>query len=195
MKKIDNIGELVEKYDALKKQNPLDLSSDQDLVFAIMNLVSIEEHLIFTGLKTGKDSYFELMSQVREARKRSMQQIIKEYEGEVWCTSKHLLAACMRFLEVGTKQQSLGNAAYAKELFERAYEMYCLFWGINMDIISSKDLKWVEDRIPVPANAPAAPEPKAKSSGPAKTAKEAGKKSMFGKLGDFIKEKINCCIE
>ena len=34
--------ELMEKFDNLKKDNPLDLSSDQDLSIAIMNLVSIE---------------------------------------------------------------------------------------------------------------------------------------------------------
>lgn len=37
-----------------QKVNPKDLSSDQDLSIAIMNLISIEEHLVFSGAKTGK---------------------------------------------------------------------------------------------------------------------------------------------
>ena len=46
------------KIDATKKVNPKDLSSDQDLTIGIMNLISIEEHLMFSGAKTGKTSYF-----------------------------------------------------------------------------------------------------------------------------------------
>jgi hypothetical protein len=42
MKIIDNLNEFVEKYDNMKKINPLDLSSDQDLSIAIMNLISID---------------------------------------------------------------------------------------------------------------------------------------------------------
>ena len=36
--------------------------------------------------------------------KKVLKKIIKDYEGEVWCISKHLLAASMRLMEVGTKQ-------------------------------------------------------------------------------------------
>jgi len=35
----------------MKKEDKLDLSSDQDLSIAIMNLLSIEEHLIFLAQK------------------------------------------------------------------------------------------------------------------------------------------------
>ena len=41
MKKINNIKDFVETVDASKKLNPKDLSSDQDLTIAIMNLISI----------------------------------------------------------------------------------------------------------------------------------------------------------
>ena len=46
MEKIKNVKEFVEKLDAAKKVNPKDLSSDQDLTIGIMNLISIEEHLM-----------------------------------------------------------------------------------------------------------------------------------------------------
>jgi hypothetical protein len=31
-----------------------------------MNLISIEEHFFFTGAKTGKSKYFDLLNQARE---------------------------------------------------------------------------------------------------------------------------------
>lgn len=54
MKKIDSVKEFVEKIDSSKKVNPKDLSSDQDLSIAIMNLISIEEHLVFPAPKPVK---------------------------------------------------------------------------------------------------------------------------------------------
>ena len=100
MKKAENVKEFVERIDATKKVNPKDLSSDQDLTIAIMNLISIEEHLVFSGAKTGKTSFYDLIEDVRETRKKLMMKIIPSYEGEVWCISKHLLASSMRLMEV-----------------------------------------------------------------------------------------------
>ena len=108
MEKIKNVKEFVEKLDAAKKVNPKDLSSDQDLTIGIMNLISIEEHLMFSGAKTGKHQFYDLIDEVREQRKQMMQKIIPSYEGEVWCISKHLLAASMRLFEVGTKALAAG---------------------------------------------------------------------------------------
>ena len=101
MQKAKNVKEFVERLDNAKKTNPKDLSSDQDLTIAIMNLISIEEHLVFSGAKTGKTSFYDLIEEVRELRKNLMQKIIPQYEGEVWCISKHLLASSMRLMEVG----------------------------------------------------------------------------------------------
>ncbi len=89
--KTKDINALIEKFDSMKKQEKMDLSSDQDLSIAIMNLISIEEHLIFSGAKTGKTHYYDLVEEVREMRKNLLKTIIKDYEGEVWCISKHLL--------------------------------------------------------------------------------------------------------
>ena len=63
LKKAGNVKEFVERIDATKKVNPKDLSSDQDLSIAIMNLISIEEHLVFSGAKTGKTSYYDLIKE------------------------------------------------------------------------------------------------------------------------------------
>lgn len=146
MKKAKDVKEFVERIDATKKVNPKDLSSDQDLTIAIMNLISIEEHLVFSGAKTGKNSFYDLIEEVRELRKTLMQKVIPQYEGEVWCISKHLLASAMRLMEVGTKQQSLGHKEEAYKLFSQAYELYCLFWGLNMNMLDTSDVKWIEDK-------------------------------------------------
>ena len=60
MQKAKNVKEFVERIDASKKLNPKDLSSDQDLTIAIMNLISIEEHLMLSGAKTNKNAFFEI---------------------------------------------------------------------------------------------------------------------------------------
>lgn len=147
MKKAENVKEFVERIDNSKKLNPKDLSSDQDLTIAVMNLISIEEHLMFSGAKTGKDGFYDLIEDIRETRKNLMQQLIPAYEGEVWCISKHLLASSMRIMEVGTKQQSLGNKKEAYKLFGQAYDLYCMFWGLNMNMLDVKELKWVEPSL------------------------------------------------
>ena len=103
MDKDNEVQKLLDKVKAVEKGEKLDLSSDEDLSIAVMNLISIEEHLFFSGGKTGNNKYYELLFQVREMRKTLLKKIIKNYEGEEWCISKHLLAGCMRLMEVGTK--------------------------------------------------------------------------------------------
>ena len=202
MKKAGNVKEFVERIDAAKKLNPKDLSSDQDLSIAIMNLISIEEHLVFSGAKTGKNSYYDLIKEVRETRKNLLQKIIPSYEGEVWCMSKHLLATSMRLMEVGTKQQSLGNDEEAYKLFNSAYDMYCLFWGLNMGMMETKDLKWLEPdveevkKLAVKANealnnAPVKVEEKVEVS---VTESETGG-SALSKMKNIVRKAVNCCIE
>ena len=203
MKKAENVKEFVERLDATKKMNPKDLSSDQDLSIAIMNLISIEEHLVFSGAKTGKTSYYDLIKEIRETRKNLLQKIIPSYEGEVWCISKHLLATSMRLMEVGTKQQSLKNDAEAYKLFNSAYDMYCLFWGLNMGMMETKDLKWLEPdvdelkKLTVKANealqsAPIS-EPEAAASAVVEMPAEEG--SVLSKMKNIVRKAVNCCIE
>lgn len=169
------LEQLIEKVDQMKKQDKMDLSSDQDLSVALMNLISIEEHFFFTGVKTGKDSYYQMLNEVREIRKELLRKIIKDYEGEVWCISKHLLAASMRLMEVGTKQLTLGKNDDAKDLFEKAYALYCLFWAINMNIVDASQIKQIDDQ--------------------ALNKHDQKKTGFLGKLGDLIKKAIDCCIE
>ncbi|MBQ9732486.1 MAG: hypothetical protein IJV97_05330 [Alphaproteobacteria bacterium] len=191
MKKASSVKEFVERIDASKKVNPKDLSSDQDLTIAIMNLISIEEHLVFSGAKTGKNSFYDLIEDVRELRKNLMQKVIPEYEGEVWCISKHLLASSMRLMEVGTKQQSLGHKEEAYKLFNQAYELYCLFWGLNMNMLNIGDVKWVEDKVEDIKKISAKLET---VSAPVKV-EESKTSGALAKMKAFVRKAVDCCIE
>lgn len=192
MKKIESVQEFVEKLDAAKKVNPKDLSSDQDLTIAIMNLISIEEHLMFSGAKTGKHEYYDLINQVREMRKNAMLKIIPAYEGEVWCISKHLLAASMRVFEVGTKALSSGDTKTAYELFDQSYELYCMFWGLNMGILNGEQTN--KDKV-APKTEKQTPVPEKNKAVVAEPVPTVKGKGGMSKLKSWVKNAVNCCIE
>jgi len=170
----EEIDKLLKKVQEVTKENKIDLSSDEDLSVAIMNLVSIEEHLFFTGAKTKKGNYFDLLNKVREMRKELLKKIVKDYEGEVWCISKHLLAASMRLIEVGTKELSKGNKREAEDLFSKAYDLYSLFWGINLKLVDIGEVKKVgENQLNV----------------------HDKENSIFSKLGEIVQKIVDCCKE
>lgn len=148
MEKILNMEELLQKVNQIKASGTFDLSMEEDLSIAVMNLVSLEEHFYFTGEKTGKDEYFDLLIQVREIRKRLLAKMINQYEGETWCIAKHLLASTMRLIEVGTKLKSTGKDEEAKQTFKDAYEVYALFWGLRLKLINVSDIKKSEEKEP-----------------------------------------------
>lgn len=201
MKKAENVKEFVERIDASKKVNPKDLSSDQDLSIAIMNLISIEEHLVFSGAKTGKTAYYDLIKDIRETRKNLLQKIIPSYEGEVWCMSKHLLATSMRLMEVGTKQQTLGHDEEAYKMFNTAYDLYCLFWGLNMGMMETKELKWIEPDIEEVKKLSAKADEFMKNQTVAENEKvsepinAAEPDSALAKMKRFVRKAVDCCIE
>ncbi len=188
------LDEMVQQADAAKKVNPLDLSSDQDLSIALMNLISLEEHFFFSGAKTQKTGFYDLINTVRDMRKELMGRIVQKStaeSGEVWCISKHLLAASMRLMEVGTKALGAGKKGDAYNLFNKAYELYSLFWGINMNLV---DLTGVQHTAPaVYEHAMTSCGPNSEIAESAPTRPES--KSTVQKLGAWVKNAVNCCIE
>ncbi len=133
-----NIEELMTAVNELRKTG--DLLLDEDLSIAIMNLISIEEHLYFSGMKTNKKKYFKLLTSIREIRKKLLIEIVKEPEGEVWCISKHLLATAMRLIEVGNKLLAEKKEEKAHEKFYDAFYLYSLFWEINSTIMNDHEV-------------------------------------------------------
>lgn len=132
---------LLEKVKKMKQTGGVDLSTDEDLSIAIMNLISLEEHFFFTGEKTKRPEYFDLLGEVREVRKELLAKILDKNEGETWCISKHLLATTMRLIEVGTKLHSDGKQAEANEIFDKAYKMYSTFWALRLKLINTSEFK------------------------------------------------------
>ncbi len=136
-----NYEELQERVKKMQAGGAVDLSRDEDLSLAVMNLLGLEEHLFFTAEKTGKPEYLETLREVREMRKELMVKLTGSHEGETWCSMKHMLSASMRLMEVGTKLQGEGKVVEAKDFFDKAYKIYATFWGLRLKLLETKDLK------------------------------------------------------
>lgn len=175
-----DIQSLLDKVEKVTAQKELDLSSGEDLSIGIMNLISIEEHLFYTSQKTKDVKYLDLLNEIRKMRTELMKEIIKDYEGEVWCISKHLLAASMRVMEVGTKELKKGDKKKAASLFEKSYNLYSLFWGLNLGVVGTKDVKQDNSDNIKFLN---------------EKSEEKGKESVFSKLGALVQKAVDCCKE
>lgn len=175
------IKDLIEKVKASSVGNKLDLSAGEDLSVGVMNLISIEEHLFYSSMKTKNKKGLDLLNEVRIMRTELMKDLVTDPQGEEWCLSKHLLAASMRIMEVGTKELKKGNKDKAWELFEKSYKLYSLFWGINLKITSLGSAKSSknEDMIALTSD----------------TTGKASSASVFDKLGVIVKKVIDCCRE
>lgn len=177
---IKDYNGLLKKIKKATKDGGVDLSSHEDLSIAIMNLISIEEHLFFTSQKTKKPQYLDLLTEVRTMRADLLKRIIKDYEGEVWCISKHLLAASMRLMEVGTKEQKKGNKKEAWYMFEKAFRLYSLFWAINLKVVDIGDVPMDDGNINFISE---------------KEVKLKGTSSPLDKLSEIFKKAVDCCKE
>ncbi len=132
---------LIKKIEAMKTSGGVDLSTEEDLSIAVMNLISLEEHFFFTGAKTNKPEYFDFLNEARQMRKELLAKMMDQNEGETWCIAKHLLAATMRLMEVGTKLHADGKQTAAREMFAKGYKLYSLFWGLRLKLVDSTGLK------------------------------------------------------
>jgi len=176
--KTPTIGEFLNKIESLKKRAGVDLSTAEDLSMAVMNLVSLEEHFFFTGVKTKKDGYFDTAQEIRVLRHELLEKLMSGHEGETWCISKHLLGTTMRLIEVGTKYQSLGKKEEARGLFKKAYNLYSIFWGMNLKIIDIGEVKKIEDEQINIRN---------------KNSEEES--DLTKRLNDLVQKLVDCCKE
>ncbi len=78
-------------------------------------------------------------------------------------------------MEVGTKQLGMGKKEEAYDLLGKAYNLYSLFWGLNMKLLNVGDVKKIDDN--------------------AINKHDQEKKGFMGKLGELVKKAIDCCIE
>ena len=169
-----DIQKFIDKAKSLEKGHSMDLSSGEDLSVAIMNLIGIEEHMFFTSQKLSDTKYIEVLNTAREMRKELMKKIVKEGQGEVWCTSKHLLSASMRLMEVGTKYLTKRDTKEANEYFKKSFDLYNLFWGLNLGLVDSR---------------PEAIKLDTKKDNP------MAKKDFLGNISSTIGKILDCCRE
>lgn len=169
MKMQEDIAKWLRKIEDIKK-GEVDLSRDEDLSIALMNLISLEEHFYFTAMKTNNQKYLEMLNSVRNLRKSLLGKIVTDPKGEEWCISKHLLAASMRLIEVGTKELSKDNIKEANMFFKSAFNLYSLFFAINMKMIGIKNLETTFDE-------------------------HENKQGIMHKFSIIIKKIVDCCKE
>ena len=110
-----NLKHMVEDTDASKKVNPLDLSSDQDLTIALMNLVAIEE--IAPNGQIGQ--------MVGEMRERLMARMTQD--AEIMVRGYELLAQAVRAMDDAERAQQDGDNVTAYKLYDASYEAYVLY--------------------------------------------------------------------
>ncbi len=162
-----DIEEWMKRIETLKK-GEADLSRDEDLSIALMNLISLEEHFYFTAMKTQNQKYLELLQSVRDMRKKFLGKIVTNPVGEEWCVSKHLLAASMRLYEVGCKELSTKGAGEAQQYFKAGFDLWSLFFAINLKLVGVKE---IEDGA------------------------LAGEGKKMGRFSALMKKIIDCCKE
>ncbi len=168
----ENMEDLIKQVESARKKG-IDLSRDEDLSIAIMNLISLEEHFYFSAMKTSDGKYLSMLNAVRELRKKMLAKIVKNPKGEEWCISKHLLASSMRLIEVGTKELASKKEKEAKEFFSSAFDLYSLFFAINTGVVKSRELS--KDEL--------------------KSVEPVEKTPLFKKVTDFVKHAVDCCRE
>ena len=91
----------------------------------------------------------------------------------------------MRVFEVGTKALSAGDKQTAYDLFDQSYGLYCMFWGLNMGMLTGdkKDVKVSKKSVAVKETIVAAPVAKSEEKG------------GMSKLKSWVRNAVNCCIE
>lgn len=127
------LSKKIEKADNAKKTNPLDLSSDQDLTLGLMNLIAIERVM---GICDKSD----LCRMVKDLRVSLMRRIVSE-STPVWDASIQILGDAMDLIQVANERLTVGDSGVAYAMYEDAYSLYSLFWGVNMGLIDVKDIK------------------------------------------------------
>ena len=180
MKDVENFIKQVEE---VKVKNKLDLSLGEDLSIGIMNLISLEEHFLFSFVKTNNEQYLPMLEQTRELRKRLLKKIVRDNKGEDWCISKHLLAATMRLTEVGTKYLHDGRKKEAEEMFIEAFNLYSLFWAVNSP-----------ESIGKGAGAKNSLSLSSETGSSGSSGKEASKTGL-SRIAEIFKKIIDCCKE
>lgn len=110
-----NLMRKVSVADERRKANPLDLSSDQDLTIALMNLIAIED--------ATPDS--QIGEMVRNIRKKLMARMVADENTQA--QAHEYLSQAVREMNKAIQFQKTGDKKAAYEKYDATYEAYVLF--------------------------------------------------------------------
>lgn len=110
-----NLMKKVSVADEQRKANPLDLSSDQDLTIALMNLIAIED--------ATPDS--QIGEMVRNIRKKLMARMVADENTQA--QAHEYLSQAVQKMNKAKLTQEAGDNKVAYELYDSAYEAYVLY--------------------------------------------------------------------
>lgn len=116
----------VELADTKRKVNPLDLSSDQDLTIALMNLIAIE------NVAQGS----QIAQLVQETRERLMVPMLTRIKSDAHACGQalDLLGQSVQNMQEAEKAQISGDFGRANQLYDMAYEFYVLYLATVYEI-------------------------------------------------------------
>ncbi len=75
-----------------------------------------------------------------------------------------------------------GDKKSAQDMFEKSYQLYSLFWGLNLGVVQTKDIKHSESKNISFISEDDKPSVK-------------GSAGIFEKLGQLVQKAIDCCKE
>ena len=110
-----NLMKKVSVADEQRKANPLDLSSDQDLTIALINLIAIEN-------ATPNSQIGEM---VRNIRKKLMVRMVADKNTQA--QAHEYLSQAAREMNKAIQFQKTGDKKAAYEKYDATYEAYVLF--------------------------------------------------------------------
>ena len=110
-----NLMKKVSVADEQRKANPLDLSSDQDLTIALMNLIAIED--------ATPDS--QIGEMVRNIRKTLMARMVADENTQA--QAHEYLSQAVQKMNKAIQFQKTGDKKAAYEKYDATYEAYVLF--------------------------------------------------------------------
>ena len=87
----------------------------------------------------------------------------------------------MRIMEVGTKALKNGEKDKAHDYFKKSYDLYNLFWGLNLGVVTTSKLtkdKAFTNKIETPLEY-----------------KDEKGSSFLGKMSSMIGKVLDCCRE
>jgi len=108
-----------------------DVGLAEDMIFALKNLIAIENHAAVSyGIGKNK-KFFQLIDIIRRLRTKWIGLLVKKENSHLWCISKHLLASAEGMLEIGNRFTSTNQENEASEAYEDANTLISLFLILN----------------------------------------------------------------